>query len=220
MSLSDFLTSAGKAIGAVEESPEAATGNHTAPNAPQSYVPAALQAIAPIAASTGNSATYEAKLRERLDQAQAGANNVIGQLQSTISALSGAGCTDQDQCLRMAVTVLGSTLGISLQQIVDAYTNRQGILTTEAESFNKALAARGTDIAGHQNAISDINAQIQKLTAQRDTAAAELVSAKTSIEQGRSNFDMAIVKVRSEIDNSLAKLRTFQPTTKGKITNA
>lgn len=217
---------AGKAIGAFEDTTEVPTvpaRATAATNITEIPIPVTVALTAPVLLAISINATaYENKLRERLDAAQIGTSkNVIGQLQSALSALAKAGCTDEDQRLHMAVNVLDGTLGITTQQIIDAYTNLQGLLATESEAFNKALSARSGDISTHQNTITSINTQIRDLTAQRDAAAAELTSIKTSIEQGRSGFDAAVVKIRAEIDTSLNKLRSSQSITpKGQMTNA
>lgn len=222
---SDFLMNAGKAIGAFEDTTEVPTGPArvaTATNITEIPLPVAVALTASVSTVSINAPAYENKLRERLDTVQTGTSkNVISQLQSALSALAKAGCTDEDQRLHMAVNVLEGTLGITTQQIIDAYTNRKGLLATETDAFNKALSARSGDISAHQNTITSINTQIRDLTAQRDAAAAELTGIKTSIEQGRSGFDAAVVKIRAEIDTSLNKLRSSQLTTpKGQMTNA
>jgi hypothetical protein len=159
---------------------------------------------------------YVAKLREKFTASPY--SGVLTQFAATLDSLVEA-IPEEGARFRAAMKVLAKQTNLTPEQLTAAYQSLIDILEGEAGKFQqgvgqmqaKEVTSREQNVQQINAAIESKNKEIQDLMQQRDQIGTDIVAAKQSIGGKVASFEGAVNSLRSEVNDTLQRLRIFFP---------
>ena len=155
-----------------------------------------------------------AKLREKF--AGSPYNAILNQFSTTLAGLT-EDIPEEGRRFRAALKLQSN---VTSDQLVAAYQSLIDVLEQEAAGFQQKVGQmQSKEVDAREQQVQQINAQIegkskeiQGLMAQRDQIGNDIVGAKQTIGSKVASFEGAVSSLRSEVNDSIQKLRIYFPT--------